>query len=366
MDRRWPYALGALVSVLALAACSAPPATPAATGSPTPPATRSTPSPRPSAQQSSPATTPAVRLQSAYRRTIQAVLPSVVLIQTSEDLGSGVVFDDSGDIVTNDHVVGSATSFHVRPYGSVKDLTAHLVGAYPPDDLAVIRVNNPSGLKPATFADSSKVRVGDIVLAVGNPLGLSSSVTNGIVSAVGRTVNEPQGQGSPGATLPDTIQTSAAINPGNSGGALVDLQAQVIGIPTLAATDQQEGGAAPGIGFAISSNIVKDIASQLVAHGKVTSSHRAALGVRVTTVAGRSGQPVGVGIVQVEPHGAAAGAGLSAGEIIVAINGKQTPTEQVLSDILANLEPGDKANVTVRTPDGGKNTVRVTLGSLPG
>ena len=116
-----------------------------------------------------------------------------------------------------------------------------------------------SGLKPAKFADSSKLRVGQIALAVGNPLGFRSSVTDGIVSALGRTVSEPGG-----ATLPNAIQTSAAINPGNSGGALVDLDGAVIGIPTLGVSDPQMGGAASGIGFAIPSSTVSDIAGQLV------------------------------------------------------------------------------------------------------
>jgi S1-C subfamily serine protease len=140
----------------------------------------------------------------------------------------------------------------------------------------VIKVSGARALQPATFADSSKLQVGEIVLAMGNPLDLASSVAEGIVSAVGRTVTEPRGSSWPGATLPDTIQTSAAIDPGNSGGALVDLAGDVVGIPTLAAIDPQTGGgAAPGIGFAISSNIVRDIAGQLVKNRKVLHSHRA-------------------------------------------------------------------------------------------
>ena len=211
--------------------------------------------------------------------TIRRVLPSVVEIKTSAGLGSGVVFDTAGHIVTNAHVVGTATSFQVFLSGSASPLPARPTGSYPPDDLAVIQVSGAAHLVPAHFADSAKLQVGDIVLAMGNPLGLSSSVTDGIISAVGRTVSEPQEAGSPGATLPDVIQTSAAINPGNSGGALVDLADEVVGIPTLAATDQQLGGAAPGIGFAIPSNIVTDIAGQIIKTGHVTYSHRAALGV---------------------------------------------------------------------------------------
>jgi S1-C subfamily serine protease len=313
----------------------------------------------------SPLATGAASLQSAYVQTIRAVLPSVVLIRTSRDLGSGVVFDTKGNIVTNAHVVGSATTFQVSPSGSAKTLKATLVGTYPPDDLAVIHVSDSSGLKPAAFADSSKVAVGDIVLAMGNPLGLTSSVTNGIVSAVGRTVSEPGGGGSPGATLPDTIQTSAAINPGNSGGALVNLADQVVGIPTLAATDQQSGGVAPGIGFAISSNIVKDIAGQLVAHGKVTNSHRAALGIEATTVAGSNGQAAGVGIVSVTPGGPGDKAGLTAGEVIVEVNGTPVSDTNDLSAVLAQLSPGQKTTVKVQKEDGSTANVSVTLGTLP-
>jgi putative serine protease PepD len=187
-----------------------------------------------------------VPLQQDYVNAIRRVLPSVVEIKTASGLGSGVVYDTNGHIVTNAHVVGSATSFQVVLAGSVRPLPARLVGSYPPDDLAVIKLTGAAHLVPARFADSSKVRVGDIVLAMGNPLGLASSVTDGIVSATGRTVGEPAEAGKPGATLPDVIQTSAAINPGNSGGALVNLADQVVGIPTLAATDQQLGGAAPG------------------------------------------------------------------------------------------------------------------------
>ena len=240
----------------------------------------------PAAATTPAATTPAAvpgggaALQQDYVSAIRRVLPSVVEIKTASGLGSGVVYDIAGHIVTNAHVVGAATSFQVFLAGSARPLPARLTGSYPRDDLAVIKVSGAAHLVPAHFADSSKLQVGDIVLAMGNPLGLASSATDGIVSAVGRTVSEPQQAGSPGATLPDVIQTSAAINPGNSGGALVDLTDQVVGIPTLAATDQQLGGAAPGIGFAIPANIVTDIAGQIIKTGHVTNSHRAALGVR--------------------------------------------------------------------------------------
>ncbi len=325
----------------------------------------------PAATPSSPAATgpsgQAAAIQSAFVSVIKRVLPSVVEIRTSSGLGSGVVFDAKGDIVTNAHVVGSATSFQVYQASSASPLRATLVGRYQPDDLAVVKVNQPAKLKAASFGDSAKLEVGDLVLAIGNPLGLAGSATEGIVSAVGRTVPEPAGDGSPGATLPDTIQTSAAINPGNSGGALVSLAGQVVGIPTLAATDQQlGGGAAPGIGFAISSDMAVRIASQLVANGHVTSSGRAALGVEVATEVAPDGTPAGVGVVSVTSGGPAAKAGLRAGDLITAVNGTATPDTQTLSAVLANLRPGQVASVRVDRPSGGSATVKVTLGQLPG
>jgi S1-C subfamily serine protease len=307
-----------------------------------------------------------VSLQQDYASTIRRVLPSVVEIKTTSGLGSGVVYDAAGHIVTNAHVVGSATSFQVVLAGSAKPLPAHLTGSYPPDDLAVIQVSGAAHLVPAHFGDSSKLRVGDIVLAMGNPLGLASSVTDGIVSAVGRTVSEPQGNGSPGATLPDVIQTSAAINPGNSGGALVSLAGQVVGIPTLAATDQQLGGAAPGIGFAIPSNIVTDIAGQIIRTGHVTNSHRAALGVEVQTVMGPSGQPAGVSIAAVTPGSPAAKAGLRPGDVITAVNGTATPDTETLAAVLAGLHPGQQVSVSVTKADGSTTTMHLNLGQLPG
>jgi S1-C subfamily serine protease len=325
----------------------------------------------PGAATSAAATAPAVtgggeQLQQDYVSVIHRVLPSVVEIKTASGLGSGVVYDRAGHIVTNAHVVGTATSFQVFLAGSAKPLPARLVGSYLPDDLAVIKVTGAAHLVPARFADSAKLQVGDIVLAMGNPLGLASSVTDGIISATGRTVAEPAQAGAQGATLPDVIQTSAAINPGNSGGALVDLAGQVVGIPTLAATDQQLGGTAPGIGFAIPSNIVTNIAGQIIKTGHVTNSHRAALGVEVQTVTGPSGQPVGVSVVAVTPGGPAAKAGLQAGDVITKINGTATPDTETLAAVLAGLRPGQQVPVTVTRADGSTSVVHLTLGQLPG
>jgi putative serine protease PepD len=203
----------------------------------------------------------ATSLQQQLVSVVKSVSPSVVQIRTPQALGSGVVFDTHGDIVTNAHVVGHQTRFLVT-LASGHSHPATAIGRDTTNDLAVIRIAGARP-RPATFADSSQVEVGDIVLALGNPLGLRSSVTEGIVSAVKRSV--PEGDG---ATLSSAIQTSAAINPGNSGGALVDLTGHVIGIPTLAALDPQMGASeAPGIGFAIDSNTVRRVADAL-AHSR--------------------------------------------------------------------------------------------------
>jgi S1-C subfamily serine protease len=301
--------------------------------------------------------------QRAFEQVIATALPSVVEIQNSSGLGSGVVYDTKGDIVTNAHVVGTDTSFQVLTSGSATPIPARLVGTYPQGDLAVIAVSAGTRLRPATFADSSTATVGAIVLAMGNPLGLSATVTNGIISATGRTVSEGAENGSPGATLADMIQTSAPINPGNSGGALVTLEAKVIGLPTLAAVSSQEGGAAPGIGFAIPSNQVRRIADQLIESGKVTNSGRAALGVQVTTVVDQSGQPRGAGVVGVTPGGPADKAGIRAGDVIVSVAGQRTPTVQALAAVLAGLSPGQSVPVTVQRGTG-RQTVTVVLGEL--
>ncbi|WP_077797580.1 S1C family serine protease [Streptomyces sp. JHA26] len=302
-------------------------------------------------------------LQSDYQRVIKDVLPSVVQIQAGDDLGSGVVYDDRGHVVTNAHVVGDRTSFRVTTAHSEDPLTARLVFSYPEQDLAVVKLDEvPAGVKAAGFEDSSKVEVGQIVLAMGSPLGLSSSVTQGIVSATGRTVTEGQDGGGTGATIADMVQTSAAINPGNSGGALVNLDGRVVGIPTLAATDPGLGdSAAPGIGFAIPSSTVKTIAGQIVRDGKVTDSGRAALGITARTVVDDSYRPAGVAVVSVVEGGAADRAGLRAGDVITGLGGSDITTITSLSEALASMRPGERTKVTY-TRGGDERTVEVTLG----
>src|SRR5262249_6563388 len=237
-----------------------------------------------------------------------------------------------------------------------KRLTGKLVGVFAPDDLAVIKVNG-AGLKPAVFANSDKVAIGDIAMAIGNPLGLSSSFTEGIVSALNRS--EPEGNG---VVLPSAIQTSAAINPGNSGGALTDIGGAVIGIPTLAAADPQLGGAAAGIGFAIPSNVVVNIANQLVKTGKVTNSNRAYLGVEIADTP----EATGVVVTKVLPGSAAAKAGVVAGDRIKALNALKTRTSTDLSTAPASLTPGQPVKVVVVPQRGTSSPLDLTLGESRG
>ncbi|MEU3345690.1 trypsin-like peptidase domain-containing protein [Streptomyces sp. NPDC006700] len=309
------------------------------------------------------APTAANDLQSDYMRVIKQALPSVVQIQSGDQLGSGVVYDDKGHIVTNAHVVGTGKTFRVTTANSEASLTATLVSSYPDQDLAVVKLDRvPRGLKAAAFGESGKVEVGQIVLAMGSPLGLSSSVTQGIVSATGRTVSEGQSDSGTGATIAGMVQTSAAINPGNSGGALVNLNGQVIGIPTLAAADPQLGGsAAPGIGFAIPASTVKTIAGQIVRYGKVVDSGRAALGITGRTVVDENYEPAGVAVVDVKSGGAAARAGLRSGDIITKVGSRNITTITSLSEALAADRPGQRTTVTY-SRDNSEKTVDVTLG----
>jgi putative serine protease PepD len=200
-----------------------------------------------------------------------------VFITTGSGVGSGVVYDGKGDIVTNAHVIGDATRAGITFSTGGAPRTASLVGSCPADDLAVVRVDGSLPVRPATFADADSVAVGQKVLAIGSPLGLTSTVTDGIVSAVGRTVSDP----------------------GNSGGALVDLRGHVIGIPTLGVVDPNAGSPAAGIGFAISSRTATHIADQLIKDGRVTSTGRASLGVTVGPAHDSRGTATGAGAVTV-------------------------------------------------------------------
>jgi len=297
-----------------------------------------------------------------YQQTVRTVLGSVVSITTANSAGSGVVYDSHGDIVTNEHVVAKAQTVNIQGAVGNKSLTGKVIGTFAPDDLAVIRVEgSDSGLKAAKFANSDNAQVGEIVLAMGNPLGLTDTVTQGIISATGRMVGGDEPAGGK-ALITAAIQTSAAINPGNSGGALVTLGSEVIGIPTLAARLPGEAGApAPGIGFAIPSNTVRDIANQIIKSGKVGNTGRGTLGITAQTAASESGNPAGVAVIGVASGSTAADAGVRKGDIIVGVNSHDVASVQQLESTLAVLKPG--AMVTIRyTSDG--STVHKGSGRL--
>ena len=207
-------------------------------------------------------TSSATTAQTQQEAAIAKIEPSVVEIEVTtsqgEDIGSGVIVDSNGDIVTNNHVVSGAQTISVV-LNTGKTEQGQIVGTSAANDLAVIRIQPFASMIVAQIGDSSKLTVGQEVLAVGNPLGITETATEGIVSALNRSVSE-----STGATINDAIQTSAALNPGNSGGALINTQGQLIGIPTLTAIDTETNTAANGVGFAIPSNDVKTVIQQII------------------------------------------------------------------------------------------------------
>ncbi|HZU65970.1 MAG TPA: trypsin-like peptidase domain-containing protein [Ktedonobacteraceae bacterium] len=317
------------------------------------------------------ATVPALtgnNIEAVREAVIAKVEPAVVQVNVTTPnggaIGSGVIIDRRGYIVTNNHVVSSAQSIQVV-LSNGKKLTAQLTGTDPADDLAIIKINPPANMAVATIGDSSKLQVGQDVLVIGNPLGITESVTNGIISALNRTVSEGQG----GSTIPNAIQTDAPINPGNSGGALVDMQGNLIGIPTLTLVDPEFNTPANGIGFAIPSNRVSFIAPQIIATGHVTHTGRAALGVEVVsvdpTLAAQDNLSVNSGalIVNVVSGGAAASAGLQAGDVIVGIDNTQITDTNTLGSVLANHNPGDTVAVHIYRGSQQK-TINVKLGEL--
>ena len=280
---------------------------------------------RSTTSRSGPGRDSATDLEQQYEQVIRTVLPSVVQISTPDSTGSGVVYDSDGDIVTNEHVIGDAKTVTVQESVGNHTLTAKVIGKFAPDDLAVIRVTSDAGnLKPPGSRTPPIPRSARSCWPWATRSGLTDSVTQGIISATGRTVGASEGNAGQ-ALITAAIQTSAAINPGNSGGALVNLDDQVVGIPTLAARLPDQGGAAPGIGFAIPSDTVQNIADQLIKSGKVTTSDRASLGITAQTAANES-RPAGrrSGRRSVASGGSAARAGVRPGDIIVAVDGQRT------------------------------------------
>jgi serine protease Do len=274
-----------------------------------------------------------------------------------KSLGSGVIVSADGVILTNNHVVARATEIRVTT-ADKQEFEAKVVGTDPKSDLAVVRLEDKvTGLEPLAFGDSSKLRLGDFVLAIGNPFGVGQTVTMGIVSAKGRA--------NVGIVdYEDFIQTDAAINPGNSGGALVNLHGQLVGINTAILS---RTGGYQGIGFAIPSNMAKPIMQSLLEHGKVV---RGFLGVSIQdlspALARAMGLPKlqGVLVSDVHPKSPAAKAGFKRGDIILRVGTQPVRTSARLRNLIAAKGPGAEVSIEI-VRNRKHKTLKVTLGTLP-
>ncbi len=268
--------------------------------------------------------------------------------------GSGFVVSKDGLIVTNAHVVEGATAVTVK-VGDGATLPATVAGRDESTDLALLRVRNAGGqtFAPLTFADSSRLQVGDAVYALGNPFGLDESFTGGVVSALDRQIDAPNG-----FPIDHAIQTDAPINPGNSGGPLLDDHARVVGVTSqiLNGSGSSQGGNV-GIGFAISSNMVKSIVGQLEASGHVAHAY---LGVELSPTENGAG----VQVAGVASGGPAQQAGIRTGDVIAALDGRSVADANALAAAVATHKPGETVKVTIER-GGAQQTVTATLGTQP-
>ena len=341
-------------------------------------------------------------LQSAYEAVYVAVNPAVVNIQISAiptttsrsrgqtqgtqpvpvAEGSGFVWDSAGHIVTNNHVVEGADKISVT-FSDGTTMDAKLVGTDPNSDLAVIQVTAlPANVKPIAVADSTKVKVGQMVVAIGNPFGLAGTMTTGIVSAISRSIqasvdSSPLGQATPSYSIPDIIQTDAAINPGNSGGVLLDLQGNLIGVPSQIESSTNSNS---GVGFAIPSAIVQKVVPALIQKGSFAHSWLGISGATLTADLATSlkldANQKGILVAEVTVNGPAAKAGLRAsiadaagnptgGDVIVAVNGQSiSKFEDLVAYLLYSTEPGQTTKLTILR-DGKQQAVDVVLGTKP-
>jgi putative serine protease PepD len=265
--------------------------------------------------------------------------------QQTQGEGAGVVYDKQGDILTDEHVVSGATQVTVK-FQDGKSTSAKVLGTDPSTDVAVIQVSGVAGeLHPVPLADSAAAQVGDPVVAIGSPFSLPETTTTGIVSAVGRSITAPNNY-----TITGAIQTDAAINPGNSGGPLLDAAGHVLGLNDQIQTNS---GSSAGVGFAIASNTVARIANLIIAGRPVKHSY---VGVELN---GNSAG--GAQVTQVQQGSPAESAGLQAGDVITAINGKPVPSTAAFIQTVDSYAPGTKITVTVK----GGRTATLTLGTRP-
>ncbi|WP_159941517.1 MULTISPECIES: S1C family serine protease [unclassified Nocardiopsis] len=295
--------------------------------------------------------------QGAVGDVAETVLPSVVSIETGSGSGSGVIISSDGQILTNAHVVGAAQGGALEVlFNDGTSARAEILGSDPVSDIAVIKAEGRGDLVPATLGDSDQVGVGANVVAIGSPLGLSGTVTTGVVSALNRPVNTGATESGNGqtSTVINAIQTDAAINPGNSGGPLVNMNGEVIGINTAIASISQESGSV-GLGFAIPINQVSPIAEQLIEDG--SASYPA---IEATITNSRVG---GAEIVDVTRGGAADEAGISPGDVVVSVDGEQVSTPDELIAQIRVRQPGEEVALGVLPGGSGSpEEVTVTLG----
>ncbi len=299
-------------------------------------------------------------LSETFRNVATLVKPAVVFIRVDmavdesqrrwlpsfrsprQSVGSGVIITEDGYIVTNNHVVDNAEEIWVT-LDDKRHFPAEVVGTDASTDLAVIRVITDERLPSTRLGDSDEVAVGDWVIAIGNPFRLTSTVTAGIVSALGRQVNIIEGDFS----IEDFIQTDAAINPGNSGGALVNMRGELIGINTAIAT---ESGSYEGYGFAVPTNLMDRVAKDLIAYGEV---RRGFLGVEILDVNAEMARELGLAriggvlLTVVHPGTFAHEAGLKQGDVVLSINGRRVDATNELQRTVARFSPGDLLEVDV-------------------
>jgi S1-C subfamily serine protease len=293
--------------------------------------------------------------------------------QGGEATGSGFVIDEDGHILTNAHVVQGANKIEVG-FSNDKTAEAKLVGQDASNDIALLDVDVSKGdLKPLELGDSSKVEVGDAVVAIGNPFGLDRTVTTGIVSALQRKLEAPNG-----FQIDNVIQTDAAINPGNSGGPLLDAEGKVIGVNSQIAT--AGGGGSIGIGFAVPVNTVKRIAAELKKSGKVRHAFLGITGLSISSsLTSRLNLPVDKGVLVQQSTGPARKAGIGGGDtsvtingeqivlggdVIVEVEGKRVESMEAVIDVVDSKKPGDKVTLEVLRQSKRK-TVEVELGERP-
>jgi len=302
------------------------------------------------------------------------VIPSVVTIAArgsgGAGTGSGEVIRSDGYILTNNHVIAVAANG-----GSVEVLfsdgqsaPATITGRDPQTDLAVLKVDTSSKLKVIALGESSSVKVGEPTVVIGAPLGLSGTVTSGIVSALDRTIEVPA-ENDKTALLVSAVQTDASINPGNSGGAMVNCAGQLIGVPTAGATvpssSGESGGGSIGLGFAIPVDLAKTIADEIIATGRVTHAYFGLATIPIPpAAAAQAGLPEGLFVQAVATGGPAATAGLQAGDVITKINGEAATSNIQLQELTLTKKPGDTVPIDY-TRDGTSATTTVTLGAQP-